>query len=376
MKFIVEEAVTGNILSRDLAVLEPKVTPRLTGAATMEFMVPHGDWSTEGFSLKPWGQFIHCEQELLDGRRVITASCIVNTCIVDPETSALRVTAEGFSNYGKGIPWLDNYNPIAEDPFAIVARIWWHLQGQPNGDIGVQVLPASSNTILLPGFSFDGTEFILNFFCIFIRQTDFRDCADEMNKLARDIPFDYLELSEWNYDRTAVNRTLLMSYPRRGVERNELAFRLGENVLNAVPKAEAEIDWVSDVLIRGWLPGRVSSAQLSNHDPTRFRRIVKEEDVAINSQERAAVWAKRRLARKQIPPHFESITIDGFHPAAPFGSWELGDEIFVQAEFPWLGPVAEWHRIMSYSFDDATGKCELELKHRDAFNYDAIELLE
>lgn len=371
MKFIVEEAVTREILDRDLVVLPEKtVMPVLSGPAQMEITVPYG---RTDINFKAWGQYIHAEVTLANGDRKIIASCIVKTCTVDPQTNSLKIVAEGFANYGKGMPWLDNYNPIAIDPFEVVLRIWNHLQTQTNGDIGVTVGPASSGTILLPGFGFDGTELVINFFAIFIRAIDFRDCADEMNKLARDIPFDYLEESEWNEDRTQVNRKLWMYYPRFGAQRNDLAFRIGENVLSAEPVPEAEIDWVSDVIIRGWFPGSVYSSQVSNPDPTRFRRAIKEEDASVNSRERAAVWARRRLTRRQIPSHFSKITVNASHPHAPFGTWRLGDEILVQAEYPWIGPSQEWHRIMSYTYDDDTGMAELNLKHRDAFNYDPLE---
>lgn len=377
MKFIVEEAVTRNILSRDLAVMPGyQVVPALSGPAQMEIEIPYGHESSQGINFRAWGQYIHAEATLPNGDRKIIASCIVKNALVDQNSSNLKIQAEGFSNYGKGIPWIDNYNPIAVDPFEIVLRIWNHLQTQTNGNIGVTVGPASSGTILLPGFGFDGTNLIINFFAIFVRAVDFRDCADEMNKLARDIPFDYKEISAWNSSRTIVNRNLTMYYPRVGNQRNDLAFRIGENVMAAEPTPEAEIDWVSDIIIRGWFPGKVYSSTVSNPDPTRFRRAIKEEDASVNSQERAAVWAKRRLTRRQIPKHFSSITIEAYHPNAVFGTWELGDEILVQANFPWLGPIAEWHRIMSYSFDDDAGKIQLNLKHRDSFNYDPIEFEE
>lgn len=379
MKFIVEEAVTRKILCRDLAVgPQPQVIPTISGPAMMEFEVPFGDPQNKDddgndIRFRAWGQFIHAEVTLPNGTRKIIASCIVKTCTIDPGTSNLKIQAEGFANYGKDMPWIDNYNPIAVDPFEIVQRIWNHMQTQTHGDIGVTVTPASSGTILLPGFGWDGTELVINFFAIFVRAIDFRDCADEMNKLARDIPFDYREISAWNGDRTVVNRTLQMYYPRYGSQRNDLSFRIGENVLGAEPTSEAEIDWISDIIVRGWFPGKVYSSTVSNPDATRFRRTIKEEDASVNSAERAAVWANRRLKRRQIPAHFSKITVDAFHPNAPFGTWECGDEILVQASYPWMGNISEWHRIMSYSLNDDTGSCDINLKHVDAFNYDPIE---
>ena len=374
MRFIVEEAVTRKILSRDLQVKGPMVVPQLSGAAIIEFTLAWGEPTAKGINFKAFGQFIHVEETVLGERRII-ASGIVQEAVIE-DGNDLKVRAEGFSTYPKGIPWLDNYNPVVVDPFAIVHRIWNHVQGFPNGNIGVTVTPAESGTYLLPGFGFDGTELVIEFFAIFIRAVDYRDCGDEMVKLARDIPFDYLEHSAWNANRTAINRELQLSYPRRGVRRTELAFRLGDNVLSATPATESEIQWTSDVIVRGWWPGKVYSSQFTNNDPTRFRRVIKEEDAKINSRERAAVRAKRQLTMRQVPKYWTTIVVDRYHPNAPFGTWELGDEIFIEGVMPWVGEVRAWHRILSYSLAENGATVEITLKHEGAFNYDPLEFEE
>lgn len=371
MRFIVEQAVTGILQTRDLEVTEPKLVCNLSGAAHLEFTLKYMNESALGINLKAYGQIIHVE-ETIAGERKIIASCIVQPCDLDEKTGDLRVTAEGFSGYAKGLPWLDNYNPIAVDPFAVVQRIWNTIQEVPNGNIGVTVTPASSGTLLLPGFGFDGVILKIDFFAFFVRAADFRDCGDEFNKLARDIPFDYLETSVWNTDHTRIDKSIVMSYPRRGFQRTDLTFRIGENVITAKPVPESDIEWVSDVIIRGWFPGKIYSSQLTNADPTRFRRVIKEEDAKINSRERAAVWANRKLTRRQVPHYWGSITIDMDHPNAQFGTWQLGDDIWVQGYMPWVGKVEEWHKIIAYSIDAQSRQVQLTLKHAGAFNYDPI----
>lgn len=372
MRFIVEEAVSRKILTRDLEVIGPKLVCNLSGPATLEFEVPYNSPSAQDIKFKAMGQIIHVE-DTLQGQRKILASCLTKPAEINPETGNLKVTAEGFSGYANGIPWLDNYNPVVVDPFAIVQRIWNHIQSFPNGNLNVTITPASSGTFLLPGFGFDGTELVIEFFAIFIRAVDFRDCGDEINKLARDIPFDYLEKSAWNGAKTQIDKTIELSYTHRGTKRTDLSFRLGENITKAVPVPESEIEWTSDVIVRGWFPGKVYSSQFTNADPTRFRRVIQEEDAKINSRERSAVRAKRRLTRRQIPAYWSSITIDAHHPSAPMGTWQLGDEIYVQGWMPWTGIVQAWHRIMSYQIDDDSGLVTLTLKHEGAFNYDPLE---
>lgn len=375
MRLIVEEAVTRTILDRDLEALQKKFIRKLSGPCHLEFMVPYRGQSASNINWRAYGQIVHVEETFAGVRQVI-GSCLVQPAQEPDPSGNLKITADGFTSYAKGIPWLDNYNPITVDPFQIVARIWNHLQTQPQGNLNVTITPASSGTILIPGFGFDGSNFIVNFFAIFVRAIDFRDCGDEINYWARDIPFEYLEVSAWNGAHTQVDKSMVLSYPRRGVQRTELAFRLGENVLEASPLGESEIDWTSTVIIRGWFPGTVYNGQFDNTDATRFRRVMMQDEAKINSQERAAVAAKRLLHRNQIPSSWTKIAIDGSHPSAPLGSFEVGDDILIQGFMPWKGIVSEWHRILTYSIDEASGRVEMDVSHVDAFNYDPISLLE
>lgn len=370
MRIIVEEAITRTLLSRDLEHLDLKVIGNLSGPCSIDFTVPYGAKTAEGISFKAFGHLIHVE-DVVNGQRKIIASGILQPTSVD-DAGNLKVKAQGWSNYPKGLPWLDNWNPVTIDPFAVVQRIWDHVQSYAQGNLNVTVTPASSGTFLLPGFSFDGTSLNIEFFAYFVRAVDFRDCGDEINALARDIPFDYLETNTWNAGRTQIDKSLVLAYPKRGSRRNDLVFRLGENVLGAEPVPESEIEWTSDVIVRGWWPGKVFSSTFTNTDPLRFRRVIMEDDAQVNSNERSQVWAKRQLTRRQVPNYWGSIVIDADHPNAPYGTWELGDEILVQGFMPWVGEVSEWHRIISYTIDEARATVQLTLRHEGAFNYDPL----
>jgi hypothetical protein len=253
-----------------------------------------------------------------------------------------------------------------------VERIWNHIQSYPNGDMGVTVYPTTSGTQMLPGFSFENEEFVQNFFAIFIRASDRNDCGDYINKLARDIPFDYFEESAWNVVKTAVIKKIRLGYPQGGTEQQALVFRLGENIIAATPKQESEINWFSDITINGYFPGKVYSSTLSNADPDRFRRVMDEKDLRIDSNERAAAWGHKLLTRRQIPYYFESIVIDPYHPNAPFLSYDVGDTIKVQGKVPWIGNNSQNHRIMAIIWDESKNQVQLQLMAEGAFNYDPI----
>lgn len=369
-RFIVEQPNTGVILYRDLEVLEPQFGAQLSGPASLKFsLAPLAN------PVLPWGknrQLVHVEMEF-NGVRQIVLSTIVKAANVDGESGLMNVECEGFANYVKGKPWLENYNPIAVDPFEIVARVWAHVQGFGNAQLGVEVYPQDSGTQMLPGYGFDGTTLNFDFFAIFIRAVDFNDCADQINGLARDIPFDYFEESAWNDDKTEINKKIRLAYPKGGLQQDHLTFIVGENVMKAELAEERDIEPVTDVIIRGWFPGKVYSSRLSNTPSDQLRETILEEDAKINSTERAAAWAKRKLQRRTVPKYWKKIMIDPSHPNAPFENFGLGDSIFVRGINPWYGEIALWHRVISWAYDVKSGFIELQLKVEGAFNYDPID---
>jgi hypothetical protein len=393
MRFTVIQANTDDILSRDLVVKDPQVAINLSGPGTMEFSIPQGEQfaSSYGISWKNWGQLIVAEIEI-DGVRQVFGYGIVTDNKVDPASGDMKIQATGVIGYPKGIPFLVNFNPIAVDPFEIIQRIWAYLEGFSNANLGVNVYPSSSGTQMLPGYSFDGSTLNFDFFAVFYRAVDLEDSQDIITGLCRDIPIDMVEEATWNTDRTVLSRKIHLGYPQLGVQQNYLSFRLGENVIQAEKAEELDIEPVSDVIIRGWLPGQMYSSELSNEDPTRYRRTIMEENAQIDSTERAAAWAKRKLTRRNIPLSFQSILIDPNHPSGPLGSFGLGDSIWVSApNYPWYGTIEGWHRIISITYTESDsskgggkqgsggsagvpeGMVKLGLKHEGAFNYDPIE---
>ena len=373
------EDIHGNFLTRDLVVAEPKVVRYLSGPSSIEFKVHPMEPTVQladgsgPIQFKPFAQIIHALKDGPDGNEIVWASCIVQPSDVDPVTGILSLRSEGFSGYAKGLPWLVNWNPIAVDPFEIYENVWSHIQSFPNGNLGVTTYPTTSGTQMLPGFTFNNEEFVQNFFAIFIREVDRQDCGEYLSKLARDIPFDVFEESSWNENRSGIIKKIRLAYPSGGVDQTDLTFRINENITEATPKQEIEQNWFSDISLKGYFPGKQYSVQLSNADPNRLRRVVDELDLKIDSQERTAAWAKRKLTRRQVPHYYESVTIDPYHSNAPFGTFDVGDLIKVQGPMAWVGEISQKHKVMAIAWDEAKNVVQLNLMAEGAFNYDPIE---
>lgn len=369
---IVQETRSGEITARDVIVGNLVVQRALSAGCDISCDVDSRDPSVSGIYFKPWEQYIHLEKVML-GKRKIFATGIVAPSDIDPASGVLHLKAKGFAAYPKGLPWLEDLNWLANDAYEPVVEIWRHLQEDyPNGNLNVEVYPQTSGVEMLPGYAFDGDLLNLNFFATFVRATDKLDCGDYIDALARDIPFDFIEESEWNADRTDIIKKIHLGYPRLGLIQETLAFVLNENVLSAKPHTETETDWVSDIGVTGFFPGAEYSAELANADPNRLRRYLDAETAQIDSNERAAAWAHRRLARRQTPSYWEQITIDPNHPNAPLGTFDVGDTITVSGFMPWVGNIRQDHKIIAISFDVGKNTCQLQLMAEGAFNYDPI----
>ena len=382
------EDIHGNILTKDLVVSEASIVRALSGPSQISFKVSPYDQSVQlpngqgPILFKPWGHLVHAVKEDLNGNEQIWASGIVQPSDVDPSSDVMTLKAEGFSKYLKGLPWLEDFNPLAVDPADIFNHIWTHVQSFPNGNLGVTVTnpdgstPATTGTKILPGFSFQNQEFVQNFFAIFIRKTDRNDCFDYIDKLCRDTPIEFKEDARWNPDTGKIDKFIRIAYPFIGTIQEGIVFRLGENVKNQHQKIETEINWLSDITMKGYLPGQEIDAEIANPDPNRLRRVMDEADLHVDSNERAQAWAHRLLTRRQVPHYFEQLIVDPYAYAAPFMSYDVGDFVAVQGNMAWIGPVNLQHKILMIGWDEKQGSLQLNTMVDGAFNYDPIEYVQ
>jgi hypothetical protein len=95
--------------------------------------------------------------------------------------------------------------------------------------------------------------------------------------------------------------------------------------------------------------------------------VLAVKDVAKATRLDALIRDER--IRRQQPLTIPNITVRD-HPHARIGSWQLGDDILVQATLPWLGDVSIWHRVVGWELlTDSTA--QLTLERSDTFTYGA-----
>jgi hypothetical protein len=359
-RVIAQSILTKEFLHWDLEVHELTISPTLSGATeiTGNFPVEIKDYRDLG--LEPWGTWIHIEE---DGQ--IRASGILQPTSISKDEE-LSFVALGVSAYAHGIPYLDEYSEILVDPAQIVRDLWAHMQQYPDADLGVTVTGATTvklgteedpedkqNSGPYELFWWNGT-----------------DIGKEVNSLAKETPFDYIERSEWNSDKTDVLHFIDIGFPRIGTRRYELVFRQDENLLAAIGPEEPDDLFASQVLVLGSGEGRDTVRGYAGRVfGGRVRRVAVVDDKTIQSPNRAHLLANLELERAQALYDVEEITINGRHINAPFGSFLVGDDILIEADVPWIGRVRQWERIISYTYSPDSEEVRLQLRRSESFIY-------
>lgn len=193
------------------------------------------------------------------------------------------------------------------------------------------------------------------------------DAGQKITSLAQETPFDYTETHSWNSGKTAISHQINVQYPRAGRRRDDLAFIQGDNVITVpVPTSNGD-SYANTIFALGAGEGRTIKHTTTAINDGRLRRV----DV-LSSKDTKTEASLQAQARDALGKALASLTIGQIevrdHPNAPIGSWALGDDILVQADIPFLGRIALWHRITSWSLTtDSTAT--IKLARSDSFTY-------
>lgn len=193
------------------------------------------------------------------------------------------------------------------------------------------------------------------------------DCGAKIAGLADSTPFDFTESHTWNANKTSVSHTIQIQYPRAGRRRDDLAFILGDNV-TVTPTAKSNGDnFANSIFGLGNGEGEAMIHTTSAVNDGRLRRVN-----VMTKKDTKQLSLLQAQARTALLQSVSSLTIDQInvfdHPNAVIGSWSLGDDIYVQADLPWIGRIGIWHRIVSWSLTtDSTAT--LKLERSDSFTY-------
>ena len=294
--------------------------------------------------IQPWSTAIYAESE---GQ--IRAGAIVTDITV--EGPRLDIDCLGFPGYALDMPYTGEYSRVDIDPLDVVRDIWDHIQSARGGNIGLQVddlktglkIGTPERDVEFETGTGEQVSFVAGPVKLMWYQT--HNLGREIDKLAKDTPFDYRESHTWNGE--SIDHRLRLGYPTIGRRRHDLRFVVGENI-HLIPSVDFGEDYASEVLALGAGEGRKMIRGTNTRPDGRLRRVAVVPDKSLTSTTRANAFAGREVLRRLGLADVTEVTILD-HPHAPLGSLDVGDEIFIQVGSGWAEDVALWCRVTSMS---------------------------
>jgi hypothetical protein len=371
-RLIAQRILDGEIVDWDLPVdTDFEYQVQLSGPIIMQGAFKPELIQVQELALDGYAYWLHVEVN-----QEIRASAIMLPPKYDE--SSMTFTAEGVAAVPHYQYYDSTFSQIGVDAFSVIRTLWNYVQAQPQSDYGVTVTQDNSGQTLglaeWDELIFDPAtqEF----------HTDHHDAepyeimwwdavniGEEIDKLSGQIPFDFLEHHKWNSNKTDVDHSISLGYPRLGQTRPNLMFD-EENIIEVVPVQEGENSYASAVLVIGGGEGEDSIRSYVSHSyGDRVRKVVVITDKTINKRERADALAQSELtARTGGRFEIAEVVIDAYHPHAPIGTYDVGDDIQVRVQIPWLMETqVAWYRITSITFKPSSDKIRLGLSLSSTF---------
>jgi hypothetical protein len=194
---------------------------------------------------------------------------------------------------------------------------------------------------------------------------DSPDVGKEIDELAKETPFDYVEEHAWRGD--TITHTVRIGYPRIGRHRPDLAFVQGENVTNVVTPEISGDDFANEVVGIGAGEGRSALRRTTAVRDGRLRRVAVYSGKDVTSAGRMDALVRDELQRHGLTLSIDSVDVTD-HPNARIGSWSVGDDVDIAAELPWLGSIELRCRITAWELL-SDSRARLSLAPSDSFTY-------
>lgn len=375
-RYLAQRTRTGEWLDWDLPLSEVQITYALSGPpglnATISPEVARLIGEDGHPILSEWATTIYAEA---DGQ-IRFGGVLVHSSYGDD--GGWQLECMGFSGYPTGIPYLGSYTEDSVDPLDVVREIWDHVQTHDGGkgDLGVVVDDTSSPVRIgkvqkhIPLTTEDASvdsnpqPYVLVWW-------EAKDCGQEIDALAKQAPFDYLEEHAWDGDE--VTHRLRLGYPRFGRKRDDLRFMQGENIA-VLPSPEVQGDeFANEVYGIGAGEGSKALKTSVTENDGKLRRVHVFHNSGVDKKDRLDMLSREQLKIRNPMLQLADVQIID-HPNAPLGSWRVGDDILVQGEIPWRGEFSLWCRVVSATFaPEDPGQATLQLARSDSFTYGEIQ---
>ncbi|MFD7639585.1 hypothetical protein ACFV4P_02935 [Kitasatospora sp. NPDC059795] len=340
-RYFTTHPLTGEVLVHDLPLSGVAFGPELNGPGRMSgVLAPRfahlAPSQAEAGSVLLWAER---DQRLMWGGLIWSAM---------PQDDELPIEAAGFASYstrrydlhgnlgGRG-PYIE------ADPGRVIVDTWAYLQEQPDGDLGVDVrrlsgCPTRLGTAEQPYTvkAWEGTAL----------SSVIRDVT------AIDDGPEWTETVAWEGERPT--RTITVDWPRLGTRRDDLWFATGVNVAEN-PKIVSSADEYAQVVVGlGAGSGMVKVRAVDAVRDGRLRLEHVLDRPSVTRWPALAQLARAERIRRQQTALVEEITVYD-HPAAPIGSWQIGDDVRLSIHDQWAD-FEGWARIAAWTLHPPEGE--------------------
>jgi len=334
-----------------------QVTDDLSGPGGIDATITPEHARLKGLTrsmLQPWKSVLVSE---LDGQ-IKGVGIVENVTVEGPN---LGLTAVGVPGYLTDMPYLEDHQHIDVDPLDMVRKIWSHVQAQAGSNLGVRVDSTRSpvrigeevREVEFTTSEGEDVEFEAGPYTLAWWKTD--NLAKEVDDLAKRCPFDYRIEHKWRGE--GIDSFLRLGYPRLG-GRKDSRFVVGENVTVA-PKIDYEgVEYASEALVLGAGEGRKMRRGQAARATDRLRRCAIVVDKTATSNAQANRTAERQVASRVGDPDISELVVRD-HPNTRIGSWQVGDEIYVQTPDGWDAAGGMWVRVLAQRWDIDAGTVTL-----------------
>jgi hypothetical protein len=226
---------------------------------------------------------------------------------------------------------------VYTDRCQIIRNIWSYAQSVTDGNIGVTV----DSTVSTSKVGEPGDEYHSNWW----ENPCLGDQIDDL--VSGDATPDYTCTTAWDSAKTGVIKRIKLGWPRLGRRRTDISFSSGVNILEDPEITLAGDDYAQVVIATGAGDGSAKLRQISavRNGRLRMEAVVDAPELTGNDTLKAKANAERTW--RQVLGSIDQITIRNT-PAAPFGSWQVGDDVYTRVHNSWTDYTG-WCRITGWT---------------------------
>lgn len=357
-RVLTQHALTGEWLTHDLPLQGLEYGPDLNGPGTLTGTLAPKLAAQSTRLIEPGTTFIYVE----DAGEIRWGGLIWD---VRPQGESVSLEAASWTSYlqrrhdlhGE----LNGRGPYTyADRTKVMRDIWAYAQSIADGNLGVLVDTTTSGSTI--GTPADPYKFSV---------WETPNLGQRFDELADgDATPEYTCTTEWNPSKTSVVKRVRIGWPRLGARRTDISFASGVNIIDDPEITLAGDEYAQVVIASGQGDGSAKRRQISAVRDGRLRmeHVLDLPDIKANDV--LAARAARERTRRQKLGAVSTITVRD-NPAAPLGSWQVGDDVYTRVHNAWTSYTG-WCRITGWTTrPDAPGGAQatIQLAPADTFQY-------